>query len=264
MAQLPELTKTWNRRRFTAFSARCLFSVLLLKTGLNAKAFNERVEPHMRRWYAELNEAGQALKGRDLTPEQWRQRIEDIHQQVPLKDLLHFIDFDRVVGDIRYPQRWGAIRDLDFPQLSGLPRDLPGAKIFAYRKDAATAPHGHNNMVSAHLILKGQFHVRTFHRVRDEAGYLILSPAIDRIAGPGEVVTMSDEAHNVHWFLAVSPHAYTLDVPVSDLQPGKPYPTKANRYGMIWVDPTAGKTTEGLVRAKVIDFQEAERRFARR
>jgi hypothetical protein len=256
--------KRINRRHFHGYLGKILSSAVLLRAGFANHAFAQDIAPNMKRWYRDLDAIGRAVKDHRLTPEQWRKRIEALHGSVSLEDLLRFIDFQRLIDGLTYPERWGAIRDVRFPRIPGLPDHIPGAKIFAYRKHAATSPHGHNNMVSAHLIVKGLFHVRTYHRVRDEEGYLILEPAIDRIAGPGEVVTMSDESHNVHWFTAASDHAYTLDVPVTHLKPGKHYATPANKYGMIWVDPTAGVTNDGYSRARVIGFQEAERRFARK
>ena len=90
------------------------------------------------------------------------------------------------------------------------------------KKDRAIIPHGHSNMASAHLILKGEMRLRHYEKIRQEKQSLIIKPTIDRIAKPGDSSSISDEKDNVHWFIANTETAFTFDVIMLDLNE-KPY-----------------------------------------
>jgi hypothetical protein len=50
---------------------------------------------------------------------------------------------------------------VDFPKLQDLPPQYAfHKKIFGIKKGRAIIPHGHKNMVSAHLIIKGEFELK--------------------------------------------------------------------------------------------------------
>ena len=119
------------------------------------------------------------------------------------------------------------------------------------------------SMVSAHLVLAGGFRVRTFDRIfnGDEPGHLLLSAARDERARPGDTITMSDERDNVHWIEATSDRAFTLDVPISGLYGEKRYIAPANRYGMIYIDPTGPANGRGEIRAPIMAFADAMKKF---
>ena len=65
-------------------------------------------------------------------------------------------------------------------------------------------PHGHNNMATAFIILKGDFHGRHYDRLEDEQDHVIIRSTIDKQFGPGGFSTISDFKDNVHWFKATS------------------------------------------------------------
>ena len=104
-------------------------------------------------------------------------------------------------------------RPVKFPKLTGLPaRTVFIKKIFGMKKDRAIIPHGHSNMVSAHLILSGDMHLRHYDKIRIENKNMIIRPTIDKVIKVGESSTISDEKDNVHWFVANSETAFTFDV----------------------------------------------------
>jgi len=71
---------------------------------------------------------------------------------------LTFIDFDRLIQGFTYPDLGVNTKWVKFPPLDGLPeRTVFLKKIFGMKKNRAIIPHGHSNMVSAHLVLKGEF-----------------------------------------------------------------------------------------------------------
>lgn len=85
------------------------------------------------------------------------------------------------------------------------------------KKDRAIIPHGHSNMASAHLILKGELHLRQYEKIRQEEDSLIIRASVDRITKTGEYSSISDEKDNVHWFTANTQTVFTFDVIMLDL-----------------------------------------------
>lgn len=250
-----------DRRRFTRGLVTTIVSYTLIELVRRSGALASGLRPEMERWQAELFEICGDLERQALSAEQWQERIERLHDSVPLEDLLRHIDFERLIEGVDYPRDRGAIKDVRLPAIEGLGDPLRGTKIFAYRKGAATAPHAHNGMVSAHLVLGGRFHVRTFERLSDVAEHLIIRPSLDLQCEAGRTISMSDERDNVHWFLATSDHAYTLDIPLSGVYPGKQYVAQANRYGMIYLDPAGERLSDDRIRAPRLSFEQALARY---
>jgi len=250
-----------SRRAFNQKLLGLLASTALIGAGFETRAFAGSVSPLMARWLEDLHQTCGDLKTHALTPILWQEKIEALFSSISLQDLLALMDFEKLMEGLVLPDRWGAFKTVQIPQIEGVP-PLKGQKIFAYRKGRATAPHAHNNMVSVHIILKGTMHVRTYDRVRDEPGFLILKPSLDEISGPGSVVTMSDFQDNIHWFHGEE-ESVTFNIPVTHLFPNKHYTTPANPYGMIYVDPNGGITGDGLIRAPILDFKEAEALYSK-
>lgn len=240
----------YSRRLFCQLA----LALLAARPGFSARA--------TRRWLRPLAQLCRDLKAGTLTAEAWQDGIARLWASTDLTELLKDLDLDRLLAGLELPEGLAGVRDVPLAAPAGLPVRF-GHKVFALRRGAAVVPHAHNNMVSAHLVVQGTFHVRTFQRLRDEDGALILEPSIDRTFRAGEVLTMSDTRDNVHWLVATSERACTFDTPVSELSPGKRYATAANRWGMIHVDPSARPGGDGTLRAPVITFEEAIRRFGK-
>lgn len=253
-----------TRRDFIRSLLGVLPGIVLTRAAWASSALTQSVREPVHRWVLRLYQMCRDLETHELTPAQWQDEIEALFSEVPLHDVIQHSDFARLVEAIEYPDDRAATRGVTFPQISGMePRLRWGPKVFALQRGRAIVPHAHNNMVSSHLVLRGTFHVRTFQRLRDEDGFLIIEPSIDRVFGPGDIVTMSDQRDNVHWFIARSDHAFTFDVPVVDLFPGRVYPTPAQRYGMIHIDPAGDKTSDGFIRARIIDFETCVRKYGK-
>ena len=215
-----------------------------------------------QQWTRQLHAMCLAVKAGTLSPNAWQDQIEALHRSIAMDELMRFIDFKALIRGLTYPDDRGAIRPIRLPQVPGIPaRPSFAGKIFAYKKGAGTPPHGHHGMVSAHLVLRGALRVRTYERVAEATDHLVVTPAKDLIAKPGQTISMSDERDNVHWFEAVSQHAYTLDIPISGLYRNKSYVAPANRYGMIYVDPRGPANGRGKIRAPIIGFEQAMAEF---
>ncbi|MDJ0837124.1 MAG: hypothetical protein QNK37_11450 [Acidobacteriota bacterium] len=242
-------------------------SALLLRAAFGRHAFSATIQTDMQRWLLSLHRHCSDLRRDALTPVQWQRALEDLYRIISPQDLIRFIDFDKLIDGLDYPEDQSAIAPVRFPGVAGLPKRRGWVgKIFGNRKGSAVAPHAHNDMVSAHFIIRGSFHVRTFHRrfQLERPGRLVLEPAVDGVFSAGKLLTMSDERHNVHWLQAVSDHAYTFDVPVTNLGGNRTYVNKANKYSMIFVDPDhARKTSDGFLETGILDVHRAIARYGK-
>lgn len=179
---------------------------------------DKKVQPIIDHWAIQLNEFCADLKLNAITTVQWQEKIEELYERIELQELLTFIDFEKLTKGFQFPDLGIATRSVVFPKLEGLPENTVFIKkIFGMKKDRAIIPHGHSNMVSAHLILNGEMHLRHYDKVREDGKNLIIKPTIDRLAKVGDSSSISDEKDNVHWFVANTDTAFTFDVIVVDL-----------------------------------------------
>jgi hypothetical protein len=256
--------KPWTRREFNRSFLAVLPAVVFTRVAWATNAFAPQVREPLQRWALRLDQICRDLETHELTPVQWQDETEALFSEVSLRDVIQDIDLERLVAGIEYPDDHAATRRVTLPDIAGMERQMRwGPRVFALQCGRAIVPHAHNNMVSSHFVLRGEFHVRTFQRVRDDENHIVIEPSIDRVFQPGEVVTMSDQRDNVHWFVARSDHAFTFDVPVVDLFPGREYPTPAQYHGMIYIDPAGDRTSDGYIRAPVMDPEASIRKYGK-
>ena len=140
------------------------------------------------------------------------------------------------------------------PKVEGLPTDLVfGHQVFALNKDRSVVPHGHDNMATAFLILKGDFRGRHYDRLEDEPKHMIVKPTLDKTFGAGTYSTVSDLKDNVHWFQANSDSSFIFNIHVMSVVPG--------RTGRIYIDPDGEKLSGGRIKARKIDHAEANKLY---
>jgi hypothetical protein len=249
-----------SRREFAGALLRLLPTYALLQLLAGGRLFAARMAPDADRWVRDLLRAGHDLRGGRLTARDWQSRVESLFGGVDLAELVRLIDFDALKRRIALPADRAATERAVLPPVEGLPAPSHFAtKVFGLRRGAAIVPHGHRNMVSLHLVLAGEVHLRHFDRVGDEPGHLLLRPTIDRTARAGDRSSISSARDNVHWFVATSPAAYTFDVILDTLDPALGYP-----YRMDFVDPGAAeRVAGGVLRAPRLSFEEAIGRYGR-
>jgi hypothetical protein len=131
-----------------------------------------------------------------------------------------------------------------------------GRQIFALKKGRSVVPHGHNNMATAFLILKGDCEGKHYDRLKDEPEHYIIKPTIDRKFEPGECSTISDHKDNVHWFKALTEKAFIFNIHVMNIAPERGEPT-----GRVYLDPSGEKLAGGLIRARRLDYEEAHKLY---
>ena len=86
-------------------------------------------------------------------------------------------------------------------KVEGLPANLGfGKQIFGCKKGQSIVPHGHANMCTGFIVLKGKWHGKHYDRIESHTDHYVIKPTIDRHFEPGELSTISDHKDNVHWF----------------------------------------------------------------
>lgn len=208
-----------------------------------------------RRWILDQQDLALALARGEIHPRRWQAEVEALLRRVDLATLSAEIGRAEARHVGRALPNYPVKHSLVFRDEAGVSRRLRYATaLFRFDRGNVITPHGHRHMVSAHLVIEGAFRVRTFDRLRDEAGAMILRPSGDAAVGTGEVSTMSAARDNVHWFVPRAARAATFDVIVSGLDPGAP------AFRIEAVDPVRGeRLSDGSLRAPIIDFVEASR-----
>ncbi len=243
-----------TRRDFQQQAIGSLLTWSLLETLFKRDAFAQEVKPIAAKWLAELNSWSMDLKGKKLEQLQWQEKVEQLYATVDLPDLLKFLDFEKLAKEVKPKERGEVSLRATLPKVEGLPTELVfGHQIFALNKDRSVVPHGHDNMATAFLILKGDFHGRHYDRIEDTTDHMIITPTIDREFGPGGCSTVTDIKDNVHWFKAKSDMAFIFNIHVMSVKPGK--------TGRVYIDPNGEKIAGGRIKARKIDHREAEHMY---
>jgi hypothetical protein len=205
----------------------------------------------------ELHELGQDLKDQKVKDVDWQTKLEALYARVDLPDLLKLVDLDRLAQSVKYPTLGAASLGVDLSKVEGLPQKLVfGKQIFAMRKDRSVVPHGHDNMCTGFIILRGNFVGKHYDRVEDNDDHYLIKPTIDRTFKPGEASTISDHKDNVHWFKADSDTGFIFNIHVMGYNPENQKP--ANR---VYIDPDGEKVAGGLIKAKKVSSAECHKKY---
>jgi len=241
-----------DRRQFNSAALGSLVTMSLLESLFAADAFGAEVKPVAANWLRGMHDMSNDLKGQKLTQVQWQAKIEELFQQVELAKLLEFVDFEKLTKDLKFRERGERAMRPRFPAVEGLPTKLVfGHQIFALKQGQSVAPHGHNNMATAFLVLKGDFHGRHYDRLEDLDEHLIIKPTIDDTFGAAQYSTISDHKDNIHWFKAKSKVGFIFNIHVLNVDP------QSKRSGRVYVDPNGEKISEGRIRARRVSAKEA-------
>ncbi len=249
MSDSPSIT----RREFTTASLGTFVTCSLLETLFERDAFGAEVKPIAAKWLKEVNDLAADVKEQRLSQVNWQKKVEELFGQVDLPELLKFVDFEGLTKGLKHVDNGARSLRPKFPEVEGLPKQMVfGRQIFALKKGRSVVPHGHNNMATAFLILKGHLHGRHYDRLEDEKEHLIIRPTIDREFKPGERSTVSDFRDNIHWFKASTETAFIFNIHVLNVRPGSALPT-----GRVYVDPNGEELKGGLIRAPRLGYKKA-------
>jgi len=245
-----------TRREFTASAIGSIMAYSLLETLFARDLFADAVKPIIRQWFLDLNTLGQDLKGRKVKDIDWQTRLDELYRKVDLAELVRFLDLDRLEATARFPDKGAGNLPIDVSKLELPGRLVFGKQIFALKQNRSVVPHGHDNMCTGFIILRGTFTGKHYDRVEDNADHYLIKPTIDRTFKPGETSTVSDRKDNVHWFKATSEKAYIFNLHILGYNPENKKPT-----GRVYVDPEGEKTAGGLIVAKKISSSECHKKY---
>lgn len=174
-------------------------------------------------WARDLSEQTEALAQGRLGATRWQQEIDRLYAQVDISVLTSAIDLDSLRAALRRSEVGEKFVEVPLGPGHGVE-----TKVAALRRGASIPPHGHENQVSAFLILSGSFHVRLYDRVSVHTDAYTVRQSGDGRIGPGEWTSSSDERDNVHWLTATSDECILFSAKRTRVRPDVPH--KGRRY----------------------------------
>jgi hypothetical protein len=239
-----------SRREFAGSALQSLTALILIEGLWSRRLLGDDIRPIVDDWLKEVHAISRDVHEHRQKDIEFQQSLERLYQRVNLDALLKTLDFDRLAPAVNFPAIGAKSLPVDFSHIGGLPVKLPfGGQIFAMRKGRSVVPHGHDNMATGFLVLKGNFRGRHYDRLEDHTDHYIIRPTIDREFRPGEFSTISDHKDNVHWFTAEGDTGFLFNIHVVDTNPENPKPP-----GRVYVDPMGEKLSGGLVKAPKISY----------
>jgi hypothetical protein len=124
------------------------------------------------------------------------------------------------------------------------------------KKGRSVVPHGHDNLCTGFIILRGAFTGKHYDRVEDHDDHYLIKPTIDGLFHPGECSTISDHKDNVHWFKADSDTGFIFNIHVMGYNPDNP-----KHAARVYVDPEGERVAGGLIVAKKMTSAECHRKY---
>ena len=248
-----------SRRHFIQNSLGSFLTVSLVNSLCQAQLLTGGVKTVAHKWVLEMEEVTKSMRATKIDPVEWQRQIESLLSKVDLSDLLRAIDYDRMAREAVFPDDHESAGEVEFSHVKGLPAELSFIPFFyAMKKGVAIVPHGHRNMTSMHMVLKGQAQGWQYDRVSDDATHMIIKPTNDRLMKPGDLSTVSDERNNIHWFKATTEPVFMFNIGVFAVAP------KESFTGRDYIDPTNGeKLKDGLIRAKRIEKEQAYKLYGK-
>jgi hypothetical protein len=245
-----------TRRDFNSKLLASLAAYGLIDALWSSHCFADGVKPIVGKWLADLAQLCQDVKGQKIKDVEWQAKIEELYGKVDLPALCQCLDLDRLAERAKLPDNGAASLGVDLSKVEGLPKIVFGKQIFGLKKGRAVVPHGHDNMCTAFIVLRGDFRGRHYDRVEDNKDHYLIKPTSDRKYRPGEPSTISDHKDNVHWFIAESEPAFIFNIHVLGYNPENK--KSGNR---VYVDPEGEKTSAGLIVAKKMSSAECHKKY---
>lgn len=246
-----------SRREFSAQLLGSLIAYGLVETLWCRDLFADSVKPTVGAWLKELAEMTKDLRGHKLTDVQFQAKMEDLYRRVDLAALAGAVKLDEIESRSKLPANGALSRSISFAGVEGLPAGLGfGKQVFGCKKGRSIVPHGHANMCTGFIVLKGKWQGRHYDRLETHTDHYVIRPTIDRAFGPGEMSTISDHKDNVHWFRAATDGAYIFNVHVIGYDPAISGPS-----GRLYLDPEGEKLSGGRVKAAKMTSSQCHKKY---
>ena len=243
-----------GRRRFASELARILLAAPLLDLLLSSEALAGDAHLRAQDLRAALVHLSNALRRGDLDPGAWQRQSAALCAELKDSQLLRQLRVERLV------ERLDA--DSQAPRSLVLDRDSPTPgirhKLFTFARGEAILPHGHDNLVSLFVVLRGRFRARHYDRLADTPSHIVIRPTIDRGVETGDQTSISDAHDNVHWFTSRSEGAllYNLSVDIS-ARSRRPH-TRPRR---VYLDPEGQRESDGTILAPRSDRRSLRAKY---
>lgn len=245
-----------TRRQFSAQMLGSLVTFGLVETLWSRDLFADAVKPTIQKWLADLVAMTKDLRGRTLTDTEFQTKMEELYKRVDLKELCSLIKLDDVMKK-PLPENGASNAGIDMTKIEGLPKDVGfGKQIFGCKKGRSIVPHGHANMCTGFIVLKGKWRGKHYDRVESHADHYVIRPTIDKEFAEGGVSTISDHKDNIHWFRCEADVGYIFNVHVIGYDP-----KIKETSGRLYLDPDGEKLSGGLVKAKKMSSAECHKKY---
>lgn len=210
-----------------------------------------------RDWLERVENLSRQLKAASIASADWRREIDALNGATPLQEFLPQLQFQRALAALTRAGKDPVKTFVTLAEVDGnLRRAAFAAAYFVFSKGQVITPHGHRGMVSAHTVVAGSLHVRTYDRLGRDADALRLRPRLDTRAGAGFSAAISARDGNVHWFVAEQDASATLDVIVQDID------ANGREFGLELVDPLAAQIdSDGVLHAPLLSWEQSSRKY---
>ena len=94
--------QAFTRRQFARDTLGTLVTMSLLETLFQHELMADEIPSAAARWLRDFEQLGEDLKGQKLDQVAWQKKVEELFTQVPLADMLSFIDFDRLSSGVKF------------------------------------------------------------------------------------------------------------------------------------------------------------------
>jgi len=246
-----------SRREFNSRLLGSLMACGLIESLYSAHLFADAVKPIVGPWLTDLAQLTRELRDHKLKDTEFQAKMEELYRRIDLAELVKHVQLDKLAATTNLPNNGAASLPIDFTKIEGAPaKPAFGKQIFGTKKGRSVVPHGHSNMVTGFIVLRGEFHGRHYDRVESHADHYIIKPTIDRKFKPGEVSTISDHKDNIHWFKCDSDAGFIFNVHVTGYDP-----SIGDNSGRLYLDPEGEPLSGGLVKAKKMSSSECHKKY---
>lgn len=245
-----------TRRQFTAQALGSLVTFGLVETAWTRGLFADEAKPAVAAWLKDLADMTRDLRGRKLTDLEFQAKMEELYRRVDLPGLCSLLKLDDLEKK-KLPENGAASHGIDLTKIPGLPASPGfGKQVFGCGKGRSIVPHGHSNMCTGFIVLKGAWRGRHYDRLETHPDHYVIRPTIDKEFKPGELSTISDHKDNVHWFRAETDAAYIFNVHVIGYDP-----EIKDNSGRLYLDPDGEKLAGGKIRAAKLSHAACHKKY---
>jgi hypothetical protein len=246
-----------SRREFNTTFLGSLMACGLIEGLYSARLFGEEVKPIVGAWLTDLANVTRDLRDHKMKDTEFQAKMEELYRRVNLPELIKNVRLDQLAASTRLPENGAANVGIDFTKIEGAPANPGfGKQIFGTKKDRSIVPHGHANMCTGFIVLRGEFRGRHYDRLETQKDHYIIKPTIDRTFKAGELSTISDHKDNVHWFKCTSDTGFIFNVHVVGYDSAIETPS-----GRLYLDPEGEKLAGGLFKAKKMTSAECHKKY---